>query len=66
MNGSATSFTNLGDCLRLPARADNEALVALNEHGEALERLTARGLDARLSAVAFRGLQAGLYPGERA
>ncbi|EED36178.1 AMP-dependent synthetase and ligase [Luminiphilus syltensis NOR5-1B] len=66
MNSSVASFTNLGDCLRLPARASNEALIALDECGAVLERLTASEVDARINTVANRLQQAGLKPGERA
>jgi acyl-CoA synthetase (AMP-forming)/AMP-acid ligase II len=59
-------FRNLGDCLRLPARGDSEALVALDEQGKVLERLSARALDARINAVANRLERLGMRPGDRA
>jgi acyl-CoA synthetase (AMP-forming)/AMP-acid ligase II len=60
------AFENLGDCLRLPALAGEEALVALDEQGGAIERLTARDLDARINAVANRLIQAGMNVGDAA
>lgn len=59
-------FQNLGDCLRLPSRADSEALVALGEDGRVLERLRAGALNARINAVANRLKRAGMRPGDRA
>ncbi|MEQ9463436.1 MAG: class I adenylate-forming enzyme family protein [Haliea sp.] len=60
------AFTNLGDCLRLPAQADKQALVALDAQGRTLEHLTAREFDKRINAVANRLQRAGMQLGERA
>ena len=59
-------FYNLGDCLRLPALGDAEALVVLSADGAVLERLSAQALDARIDAVAERLLALGVASGDRA
>jgi len=58
------AFKNLGDCLRLPVREGDDALVDFHT-GEPPRRLTYRELEQRLNAFAHRLADSGIQPGDR-